>query len=471
MGSVNKKAVSSALTFLVRGGTEVSTMATILLIDDDVSIQDTLKLLLRNAGHVVHTALTGNAGLEAFHQKQPDIIFLDVRLPDRDGLEILCEIQAEQRPAKVIIMTAYHDMQTTIWAMKNGAYDYIRKPWENETVTRVVEQALAVLHAEQEKPLIEVFQKPASIEELVGESEPMLEIVKMVGMLCRNRAPVLIEGETGSGKDVIARMIHQFSSSKDEPFVVLDCSSVVDTLIESELFGYERGAFTGANRTQPGKIEAAGNGTLFLDEIGELPSALQGKLLGFLQRHEYMRVGGHRMLHANCRVLAATNRNLADMVKQGHFKKDLYYRLHVVCAHVPSLRERRSDIPLLVHHFIEKINQDLQTGITTMQDGVIERLMEHPWTGNVRELENTLVEACVRARGQVILVDAIDAILNRHQQSLSRTITSEELVELEKTHIKKVLSETHGNISEASRRLGISRPTLRRKIRKYVIEH
>ena len=445
-------------------------MATILLIDDDVAVVETLKLVVEGMGHAVHTAFTGCDGLELFEREKPDLVFLDVRLPDRDGLEMLCEIQAEQRPAKVIIMTAYHDMQTTVWAMKNGAYDYIRKPWKNAAITRTVRQALALLQAEQEKPLIEVFQKPAGMEELMGESEPMLEIVKTVGMLCRNRAPVLLDGETGTGKDLIARMIHQFSSYKDEPFVVLDCSSVVDTLIESELFGYERGAFTGAGRTQPGKIEAAGSGTLFLDEIGELPQTLQGKLLGFLQRHEYMRVGGHRMLHADCRILAATNRNLAAMVAQGHFKEDLYYRLNVVRVHMPPLRERRSDIPLLVHHFIEKINQELQTGITTMQEGVIERLMEHGWTGNVRELENTLVEACVQARGQVILLDAIEAILGRHRQVSAAYQSPQELVDLEKTHIEKILTETRGNISEAARRLGISRPTLRRKIRKYDIQ-
>jgi two-component system response regulator AtoC len=332
-----------------------------------------------------------------------------------------------------------------------------------------VTQAWTLLQAEQEKPLIEVFGKPASMEELIGESRPMLNIIKTVGMLARNRAPILIEGETGTGKDLIARMVHRFSSYQDEPFVVLDCSSVVETLIESELFGYEKGAFTGANRTQKGKIEAAGNGTLFLDEIGELPLHLQGKLLGFLQRHEYMRVGATRMLHSDCRVIAATNRNLAEMVRQGQFKEDLFYRLNVVTVHVPPLRERLSDIPLLVHHFIEKINQELFTGITTLQEGVIERLMEHLWTGNVRELENTLVEACVRARGQVILVEDIDRILTRHHQLQLGTQSAEELSSLEKTHIQQILTETHGNISEASRRLGISRPTLRRKIQKYGI--
>ncbi len=444
-------------------------MANILIIDDEVSILEVLSLFLQNKGHSVYTTPTGKDGLDLFYRHQPDIVFLDVRLPDRDGLDILCEIQAEQLSAKVIVMTAFHDIQTTVWAMKNGAFDYIQKPWDNETLAQVVAQALSLLEAEREKPLIEVFGKPTGMEQLIGESQPMLKVFKMVGLLCRNRAPILVEGETGTGKDLIARTIHQYSSFQNESFVVLDCSSVVATLIESELFGYERGAFTGATRTQKGKIEAAGNGTLFLDEIGELPLSLQGKFLGFLQRREYMRVGGHKMLRSDCRIIAATNRNLAEMVRQGQFKEDLLHRLHVITLHVPPLRERHSDIPLLTYHFIEKINQELHTGITTLQEGVIERLSAHLWPGNVRELENTLVEACVRARGQVILVEDLEQILERHQQLQIGTQPQEELAKLEKTHIKKILIEVQGNISEASRRLGISRPTLRRKIQKYGI--
>ena len=290
----------------------------------------------------------------------------------------------------------------------------------------------------------------------------------MIGLLSQNRAPVLIQGETGTGKELTARIIHRNSPYREEPFVTFDCSSVVETLLESELFGHERGAFTGANRTNKGKIEMAGKGILFLDEVGELPANLQKKILGFLQRREYMRVGGNQALRARCRVIAATNRNLALMVQQRKFREDLYYRLKVVTLLLPPVRERVSDIPLLVDHFLHKINLELGTDVWRLQDGAMERLMAHPWPGNVRELENTLVEAVVQARGKVILLDDLEKILAK-DDVLHATGGKSSLTMMEKEHIEVILAEVGWNRTEASRRLGITVPTLRSKIRKYGI--
>jgi two-component system response regulator AtoC len=444
-------------------------MANILLIDDEQSILETLEMFLHEKGHTVHTAATGNEGLTLFSRYKPDVVILDIRLPDQDGLEVLSQIQDDECPAKVIMMTAFQDMETAIQAMKSGAYDYIRKPLDADEMERVVDQALQVLEVEREVPLLEAVEKPSDLEVIIGKSKKMLEVFKMIGLLCQNRAPVLIQGETGTGKELTARMIHRNSPYHEEPFVTLDCSAIVETLIESELFGHEKGAFTGANRTSKGKIEIADKGTLFLDEVGELPLNLQKKFLGFLQRREYMRVGGNQVLKSRSRIIAATNCDLAALVQKRQFRQDLYYRLKVVTLSLPPLRERISDIPLLVDHFLHKINLELSTEVWKIQDGIMDRLMAHPWLGNVRELENALVEAVVRARGKVLLLDDIEEILvvNDEFRTMDRTLNS--LSSMEREHIEHILSDVKWNRTEAARRLGISLPTLRSKIRKYRI--
>ncbi len=444
-------------------------MAQILVIDDEQSIRDTLELFLRKKGHTVVKASHGKEGLARFEELCPDVVILDIRLPDGNGLEILQQMRQQNCLSKVIMITAFQDMETTVQAMKYGAFDYVQKPLDIKVIEKTVERALQVLAIERGSSA-SPQQESEQLNVLVGKSENMVQIFKMIGVLCQNRVPVLIQGETGTGKELIARMIHQNSLYRDEPFVILDCSAVVENLLESELFGYEKGAFTGANRTNKGKIETAGKGTLFLDEIGELPLNVQGKFLGFLQRQEYMRVGGHQMLQAQCRVIAATNRNLAEMVQQGTFKEDLYYRLKVVTLYVPALRERISDMPLLVEHFLHKIHLKFGTETLQLQDGVMERLLLHPWTGNVRELENILVEASVRARGSVILTEDLDALLTREDELLPHLDSSTpDEASLEKQRIETTLELVQWNRSEAARRLGLSRPTLRTKMRKYDI--
>ena len=442
-------------------------MAKILVVDDEQSIRETLEMFLGENGHDVFTASTGEKGFTLFSQLDPEVVILDIRLPDQNGLDILSQIQKDSFHTKVIMITAFQDMETTIEAMKRGAYDYIHKPLDADEVEKSVNRAIHILKVDQETPMINELETPPNREVIIGKSGNMRGIFKTIGLLCQNRATVLIQGETGTGKELIARVIHRNSLFDKEPFVTLDCSAVVETLIESELFGHERGAFTGAHQTKKGRIELAGKGTLFLDEVGELPLNIQGKFLGFLQRREFIRVGGNEILKSQCRIIAATNRELTTMVRDGQFKEDLYYRLKVVTIHVPPLRERTSDIPDLVNHFLQKINLELGTEVTKLQQGVLDRLMVHPWTGNVRELENALVEAVVRARGQVILLEDMEKILNTNHLLSSKSLISYSLPDIEKEHIQHTLSQVDWNRTKAAQILGISLPTLRKKIRKF----
>ena len=444
-------------------------MAHILIVDDECSILESLEMFLVEKGHVVSKASTGQAGIDLFYQENPDIVVLDIRLPDLNGLDMLSRFQSKGCTAKVIMMTAFHDMETTIQAMKRGAYDYIHKPLDVDEVEKSITRALHVLEIDRETPVLKKAKRPLNRDAIIGKSEKMRDIFKMIGLLCQNRATVLIQGETGTGKELVARVIHWNSVFCDEPFVTLDCAAVVETLLESELFGHEVGAFTGATRRKAGKIELAGSGTLFLDEVGELPLGLQGKFLGFIQRREYMRVGGQHPLLSRCRIVAATNRDLADLVRQGKFREDLFFRLRVVTVQVPSLRERLSDIPDLVNYFLHKINMELGTGVNKLQSGVIDRLMAHQWKGNVRDLENVLVEAVVRARGKVLILEEIERILSMNGAPPACALSAFSLNGMEREHIQNTLGQLGWNRTRAAQVLGISLPTLRSKIRKYGI--
>lgn len=444
-------------------------MAKILIIDDDQSILESLEMYFSEKGHEVHKSLTGSQGLALYSEYKPDVVILDIRLPDTSGLELLYEMQKVGFASKTIMITAYHDMKSTIESMKGGAYDYIHKPLDIDEVEKVVQRAIEVLEVDRRADSPEHKEQTVSRDVIVGKSEKMREVFKMIGLLCQNRATVLIQGETGTGKELVARSIHSNSPFDQEPFVTLDCSSIVETLMESELFGHEKGAFTGATQTKRGKIELAAKGTLFLDEIGELPMGLQSNLLGFLQRREFSRVGGNSPIQANCRVIAATNRDLSSLVRKGMFKEDLYYRLKVVSIPIPPLRERISDIPELVNHFLQKINFDLGKQVFKLQTGVLELLMSHPWTGNVRELENVLVEAIVRTQGKVMLRDDMQKFLATQSTKTEKVQHSHSLPHIEKEHIENILTSVEGNRTKAAQILGVSLPTLRKKIREYEI--
>ncbi len=444
-------------------------MANILLIDDELSLLETLKIFLYDKGHKVHTAATGKEGLRLYFAHHPDLVILDIRLPDIGGLEVLSQIRESPGSAKVIMITAFQDMETAIQAMKNGAYDYIRKPLDVDEIEKAVDRSLQLLEIEKEIPLMDEAKKVSNDEAIIGKSIKILEVFKKIGLLCQSRVPVLIQGETGTGKGLTARMIHQNSPYSNQPFVTMDCSAVVETLIENELFGHEKGAFTGADRSHIGKIQMAAKGTLFIDEIGELSLNLQKKFLGFLQSHDYTKVGGNQLLHSNCRIITATNRDLSEMVTAGEFREDLYYRLKVVTLELPALRERLSDIPLLAGYFLSRINFNFGTEVWQLQQGVLDLLREYSWPGNVREFENVLAEAITQARGKVILTKDLEKLLGFSNKSDQNQISAYSLSTVEKDHIKNILAEVGWKRTVAAQQLGISLPTLRSKIKKYGI--
>jgi two-component system response regulator AtoC len=442
-------------------------VADLLIVDDEPTILESISMFMAEKGHTVHTAATVKQALVLFEKTNPQVVILDIRLADGSGLDALKQMKAVNPLAKIIMITAFQDMETTIEAMKLGAYDYIHKPLDAVELDNTVAQAIESLEVDRKHA--EFSDGPAGFDRgvIVGSSRAMKDVFKMIGMLCQNRATALITGETGTGKELVSRRIHLSSPDKDKPFITFDCSAVVSTLLESELFGHEKGAFTGAVTQRPGKIELAEDGTLFLDEVGELPLNLQAKLLGFLERKEYMRVGGSRNLTSRCRIIAATNQDLAQMVREKTFRADLYYRLKVVTITLPPLRDRLSDIPLLVDHFIRKCAHDLGVKPMQLQDGCIDRLENHAWTGNVRELENVIISAAIRSRGNVILVETLDALLSGTAPKISRYPASQSLAQVEKRHIEAVLDSVQWNRTRASRILKISLPTLRKKIRKY----
>jgi len=394
---------------------------------------------------------------------------LDVRLPDGDGLEVLAELKRRNRDSGIIIITAFHDMETTIRAIKLGASEYIPKPIDVEELEKAIGRVLKASYSSGQGDALRIDpSRDYAKGKIIGKSKAMKEIFKAIGKLSENRVTVLIEGETGTGKELIARAVHYHSPYKDHPFLAINCSAIVGTLLESELFGHEKGAFTGAISTKRGKFELAGEGTIFLDEVSEIPLELQAKLLRFLQEKEFHRVGGEKTLKSNARVIAATNRDLRQMVKEGRFREDLYYRLSVATIKVPPLRERTSDIPLLVEYLLQKINRELGMDIKSVEEGAIRRMVAYPWPGNVRELENVLTKAALVTQGDVILEEDIASFLSA-QEETPKGSAAMSLEEVEREHILEVLQYAGWHYGKTCKLLGISRPTLRQKMKKYGI--
>ena len=444
-------------------------MAKVLIIDDEVSILESLEMFLSEGGHEIRTAATAKEGKALFKRFAPDVVILDIRLPDGTGFDVLSWLNRSPEAPKVIMITAFHDMETAITSMKSGAYDYIHKPLDADEVENAIDKAVRAIQAEREVTDSGDQADAVETDVIIGGSKPILDVFKTIGMLCRNDATALIQGETGTGKELIARVIHKNSKNCDEPFITLDCSAVVGNLLESELFGHEKGAFTGANQTKPGQIELAGKGTLFLDEIGELPLGIQGKLLGFLERREYLRVGGQYPQRSRCRIIAATHRDLNAMVQEGSFRKDLYFRLNVVTLQVPAISDRLEDIPDLARHFLKIISQSMNKPFQ-LQEGAVDMLIQHPWTGNVRELKNVITAAAVRSPSNVILKEDIQKVLSLHRDSRQTLDPASNLENIEQQHIVRVLKAVGWNRTQAARLLGISLPTLRSKIRKFGID-
>ncbi|BBO93143.1 sigma-54-dependent transcriptional regulator [Desulfosarcina ovata] len=445
-------------------------MSKVLVIDDEMPILESLEMFLSEKGYDVRTAASAAAGMAAFKSFAPDVVILDIRLPDSSGFEVLDGFNMSAEPPKVIMITAFHDMEAAITSMKRGAYDYIHKPLDADEIENAVEKAVRATEAERAAPA-SLDPVDATLDDvIIGKSKAILDVFKTMGILCQNDATALIQGETGTGKELIARVIHKNSKNQAEPFITLDCSAVVETLLESELFGHEKGAFTGAAQTKMGQIELAGRGTLFLDEIGELPLGIQGKLLGFLERREYLRVGGQFPQRAHCRILAATHRDLNQMVRDGQFRRDLFFRLNVIPLSVPPLRERLEDIPDLTHHFLNIIRRSMNKSHLRLQESAVAALMRHQWPGNVRELKNVITAAAIRSRSHVVLRESVDAVLAQQHTAADTIDTSPDLSSLEHQHILRVLRSVGWNRTHAARLLGISLPTLRSKIRKFGID-
>src|SRR5690606_22243278 len=412
------------------------------------------------------------------------LVILDMMLPDQSGLSMLPELKSLLGETPIVIVTAVHDMETTIRAMKAGAFDYIHKPFPDlSALDLVVERALNVQRLSRraaEKSTVPSLP-PARLGDIVGTSPAMQELVKEVGRVAASRANVLVHGESGTGKELIARVIHNYSQDEHQPFVGINCSAIVDSLLESELFGHERGAFTGATVAKVGKFEFAGEGTIVLDEIGDMSLHLQAKLLRVLQEREFERVGGNRRIQLGARILAATHRDLGAEVAAGRFREDLYQRLSVITLRIPPLRERREDIPQLVHQLLDRINQKVHKQVRRVPPEVLQHLCELPWKGNVRELENVLTRAVVLASGDVLLSEhlpprpgtsavATSAPPVPHPvgvPELDRPDHLPTLAEAEAILIQRALHATGGHKGKACEVLGISRPTLDRKLKAY----
>ena len=440
----------------------------VLVIDDERSIREHFEMFFLEKGVDVLSAENGEKGIDLVREEKPDLLILDIRLPGIDGLEVLRRVKEENDRISVIMITAFQDMETTIQAMKLGAYDYIHKPLDIEELEMVVEKAMENRRlTSSAKALSTEISKNYRSDNIVGQSKGMQEIFKLIGMVSDSRATVLIQGESGTGKELIARTIHYNSPFCREPFVPVNCSALVETLLETELFGHEKGAFTGASYQKKGKIELAGDGTIFFDEIGELDLNPQVKLLRFLQEREFERVGGEERIRSGARVMAATNRDLAHMVQTQKFREDLYFRLKVVEIHVPPLRERKSDIPLLVEHLLKKINLQLHKSVASISQEAMEMLLNYQWPGNVRELENVLTRGVVLSKGPVLLRDYLPDLNGSAPSPAVGTEGIEPLDDVVKEHVLKALTFTNWDLGKTCDLLGISRPTLRKRIQKY----
>ena len=449
-------------------------MDRILIVDDDRSIRELLSMHLEERGFSVMSAATGAEGFRLAAEASPAAIVLDVRLPDASGIDLIPELKKRAADAPVLMITAHHDMASTILAMKAGAFDYIHKPIDIQAFDVALDRALEMRRLLKGTDYLSVEGGGAfKMDDIVGTSPPMQQLFKDVGRVAASRATVLIQGESGTGKELIARVIHSYSAPQ-KPFIGIDCSAIVDTLLESELFGHEKGAFTGAVQTKPGKFELAEEGSIFLDEIGELSQNLQAKLLRVLQEREVDRVGGVRRIPIRARILAATNRDLAEEMRTGRFREDLYQRLKVVTLRLPPLRERAEDIPLLVEHLLVKINQRLHKNLRRVPREVIEKLQRRPWPGNVRELENVLTRAAVLSQGDMLLQEHLvdqGGIPRSEARPLPSAVDGRvaTLDEVERDHIVRVWTLAKGHKGKTCQMLGISRPTLERKLKKYGI--
>ena len=448
--------------------------ARLLVVDDDASIRETLELHFGGLGHDVATASSAEDALGRLAAFDPMLVVTDVRMGGMDGLALLETLRARRPDIDVVVITAFEDMRTAIGAMKAGAHDYLVKPLDLDQIDLVVERCVRDQRLRRRAAQLAADAgEPYALSQLVGRDSRMIEIYKTIGAVARARTPVLIRGETGTGKEVIARAIHFNSADASEPFVAVNCTSIPEPLLESELFGHVRGSFTGATSDRKGRFELAGRGTIFLDEIGDTSPAFQAKLLRVLQEREFHPVGGERARRTEARVVAATHRPLERMVREGQFREDLYFRLRVVEIAVPPLRERRGDIPVLADHLLREGAREMHVAPPVLSPDAVAALTTYDWPGNVRELENALTRALVLGRGSTVTAD--DLVLGNAEvapegaQRGEGAVEDQSLAAVERAHIVAVLRRTRGNKRQACRVLRISRPRLDRLLEKHGI--
>lgn len=444
---------------------------TVLLIEDEKIMRITLEDALSGAGHEVLSFDAGGPALQAIKGNSVDIVVTDVRLPDIDGFDVVREVNLRS-DAPVIVMTAYGTIKDAVEAMKLGAFDYLTKPFSLDEFLLIVERALEIRRLKEEnirlkKDLGRCYSGP----NVIGNSAAMKRVFSLVDKVSASDSTVLMLGESGTGKELVATTIHYQGRRRDRPLVKVNCAALPEGLIESELFGHEKGAFTGALRRKPGRFELADGGTVFLDEIGDLPLSTQAKILRVIQERQFERIGGTATLNVDVRIIAATNRNLEDDVKAGRFREDLYYRLNVIPITLPPLRERREDIPDLMEFFLDRYRKRLSKKVRFSKDA-IDLLLAYDYPGNVRELEN-IIERCITlSAGELIDRDDLPSIMrHRHDASGAKSLLLSDIAaEAEKSHIITVLRSTQGNKTKAAEILGISRKTLWEKISSYMIE-
>ena len=465
-------------------------MSSILIIDDDDQLRLSFEKLLTEEGYSVKSAPSGELGLKIFSNRVPDLVILDMRLSGMNGFETFKAIHAIEPKLPVIIMTAYGTTEIAIDATKMGAFDYILKPFDIPDMLDVISKALEAGRYMRSSVKVNAIPDGFSQEAIIGRSIPMQELYKSIGRISSNDATILIRGETGTGKELVARAIYQHSLRADKPFIIINCVAIPENLLESELFGYEKGAFTGASRRRIGKIEQANEGTIFFDEIGDMPHGLQAKILRLLQERSIERLGGMETIPVDVRIIAATNRNLEMGLVYKRFREDLYYRLKVVTLWLPSLNDRQDDIPLLTEYFLTKYAKEIGIDNPGITHEALRILNSYPWPGNVRELENTIQKVLIFNRGVPVSVEDISQSIRRSSSGKSAgaetyddaitqwvneilaSKTTEKLFESSMDKfaailIRQALNLTGGNRSQAAKLLGVSRPTLHSKIEKY----
>lgn len=446
----------------------------ILVVDDDKAHRTMLTTLIKGWGYQVVEADDGQTAVDIVQERYFDLILMDIRMIKVSGLEAMDKIKTFNPSIPVIIMTAYSSIETAVDALKNGAYDYLTKPLDFEKLKLTIRRATEHFELKEENRLLKQnIEKQFDRQNIIGRSPAMIKLLETVALVAQSEATVLITGESGTGKELIAGATHYNSTRKDAPFVKINCAAITESLLESELFGHEKGSFTGASKQKEGKFVQANGGSLFLDEVSEMPLSMQVKLLRVLQERELMRVGGEEVVKVDVRVIAATNKNLTDLISKGAFREDLYYRLNVVDLYIPPLRERGDDIPLIAQRFLETFAKKNRKNVSAFTPSAMDILIRYNWPGNVRELMNAIERAVVLGRSENLDIEdfmTIKPAVDKVDEDLKTAVRFNgdmKLEDVEKSAILKTLEASRGNKSETARRLGITRKTLHKKLKIY----